>query len=198
MFEIRVKLTKEIYGKVSAAIFFRRFLYAYVIIALVAAVLAAALLLNPPESLNFKDFLLPALFVLFFVGFPILQSRFGYGWKSYPTAAQPATYELSETGLKVEGENYHAFQAWENFVGVRQFRVAVVLFFTRNQVFIFPNDSFANAQQREEMVAFVQSHIPAGKQRQMKLHGMKRIATIAGIWLAVIIGVFLVLTLFKK
>jgi hypothetical protein len=197
MHTVQVQLTKPIYGRISGAVLARRLLPVYIVIAIVAVAVLGSLLLAPPESFNFRDLLFPLIFALCFVAMPILQTRFAFGWKTYPTAAQPATYEFSEEGLRVDGETYHEFQAWENFAGVKQFKVAVVLFFTRYQIFIFPNDSFRSVQEQQEVLAFLQSHIPAHKQREMKRQPFRRFAIVAGIWLAIIIGVFLVLTLIK-
>jgi len=198
MFELEVQLTKEIYGKVSSAIVVRKFLYVYLTIALLSLVILLDLIMIPPATLNWRDWIFPTLFVLAIVAFPILQFRFGFGWKSYPTAAQTAKYILSEDGLNVNGETYHAFQAWTNFLGIKQMRAAVVLFFTQNQIFIFPNTSFSSPQQRSEIVEFMRRHIPASRQRSLRFPTVKRFAILFGVWLAIIVGVFIVLTISRR
>ncbi len=198
MFTFQVQLTKEIYGRVSGALIVKKFLYVYILIAIIGLALVADLILVPPESIELNQFLFPVLFVAFFVAYPLLQSRFAFGWKTYPTAAQPASYVLSDQGLNVQGVSYHSFQAWENFVGVKQFKEAVVLFFTKNQIFIFPNSSFAPPELRQEVLAFVQSHIPLNRRRELRLPTVKRFAVIAGAWLAIVVVVFLALTVFKR
>jgi len=197
MFTLQVQLTKAVYGKVTAAVMIRRFLYVYAIIGIIAIALVADLVMIPPQSIELSSFLFPILFVLFFVGYPLLQSRCAFGWKTYPTAAQPATYVLSAEGLNVQGENYHAFQAWENFLAVKQFKPAVVLFFTQNHIFILPNESFVGPDARRDIVDFIQSHIPLTSQRQLKFPTFKRFAIIAGVWIAIILFVFIALTVLK-
>lgn len=197
MIDVQVQLTKREYGKTTSAIIVRKFFYVYIIIAIVACTLIATMLTDGRQW-KWTDFLFWEAFALFWIGFPILQYFFGYGWDNYPTAGQHAAYSLTEKGLNVEGETYHAFQAWENFLEVKQMRSSVVLFSSKNQMLIFPNGSFVSEQQRQEVVSFIKSHIPIIKLQQRKSQGKKRVIKYFVSWIAIIFIVYLYMVITKK
>jgi hypothetical protein len=180
-----VQLTKEIYGKVASAIMVRKLLHVYIFFVLVAITLVTNSIFLPPESMKSTNYPFPGILTiifftltLYFIALPILQYQFGFGWKKHPMAAQLTKYSFSEKGLNAEGETYHTFQAWENFIGIKQMRSAVVLFLTQNQISVFPNESFSSAQQRQDIVAFVSQHIPPEKYKLLKFSSFKKIIVV--------------------
>jgi len=198
MFEFDVQLNKQIYGKVAASIFAKKFLLAYVIIAVALIALVFDMILVSSNMGEWSGWLFPGVIVLYFVGFPIAQYFFGIGWTNSPTAGQLTHYVLTNDGLKADGATYHVFQAWSNFLGVRQLKLAVVLFFTQNQAFILPNSSFSNEDNRRQLVAFVRDRIPAANQRRLRLPNVRRVGFIIGLWVVIIVAVFVVLSLWKR
>ena len=198
MYEIHVQLTKRIYGRVSASILFRKFLFVYIVtLPCLLAVLVYQMLM-PDRSGGWESYLFPAAFLVFFIALPVLQARFGFGWKTYPTAAQPAIYTFSEQGVNIEGESYRTFQAWGNFLRVREIRSTVVLFFTQTQIFILPNESFPSEQLRRESIAFIQSHIPDTRLREHRSSRIRRLSTIFLVWLAIILLVVVLMHISNK
>jgi hypothetical protein len=160
MYQLNVKLTKKVFGGVGAVMLLKKFFVFYVIIAVADIIL----IINPFVAYNgsykWSDYLFPIVFTLLFFCIPLVQAVLELGWGKNPIAGQPAKFVLSDDGLKIDGSTYHFSHEWSNFMGVKLFGMAIVLFLTKNQVIIIPNDSFSNSTERLKIFDFIRGKIP--------------------------------------
>lgn len=196
MFEIHTQVTSKLYTYVITKILFRRFRVLIILFGLIICIGVINNVLMTPDHIDWLSYLIPGTILVMLIGTPYLQSY--QSWKGHPTIAQKVKYTISEEGLGMQGESFNGFQSWANFSEIKMLDNAVVLYFTKNQIYIIPNDSFVDLNQCNQVVEFIKNHIPIENRRGGKSSRNKIIYIGLLIWCAIVIGVYFLITLNKN
>lgn len=190
MIEVEVQLTFREFLYITYSISFRWLRWILFLAVLYFAVAIFVNVSTPSGASSLDLYLFPTVFFVVTLVLPWLAVVLR--WRRNPSITEPTRYTLSEDGLSLSSPSLAIAHKWSNVSGFVSTGTYYFLYIEASAAMVFPARCFTDSQQRDRFHQFVASHISDRRSAQSRGTGRKRVLYLLGIWLLLIIVVFLI------
>ena len=169
--EVTVSLTFKDYLAATYSVAVKRFTRYIAVAILVILAITLNNLLNAAAPTYWQGYLYPTGFILLLFAATYLEAKRHWGLR--PQLREPTRYTFSTTGVKLEAPSVRAEHNWQNFLKMVQTKNNLLLFFTENQLLIFPLKSFQGEEHLREVKEIVANHLDPSNLSNLKKRNLK-------------------------